>query len=702
MKNSSLDLLTSVLERIPHMIFLKDSKTLKFVYVNNATVTLTGFHKSDLLGKNDFDFFPLEQAEFFTKKDQEVLRTQKTLDIPEEIIATRSGETRYLHTKKVSIQLDDGTQYLLGISEDITDRKKLEEENSQMHAKMKMAIEGQTQAIKHTSNQLEKEMGKTRLMMKTLEANENQLRLIANALPMRVAYVDLNHTYTFVNSCYEKWFGKLVTEIIGYSVEVIVGPEFYKQVESLIAQAIAGKNIDFEINVKDQTGGAKDLHVTYLPDFSSAKQVQGFVEITRDITEKKRNDEEKAKLLAREHAAQEASDLKSEFLANMSHEIRTPINGVLGMINLLQDTSLTPEQREYAENVRRSASSLLSIVNDILDFSKVEAGKLELDCIPFDLVSTFQDLGKIFSYSTKAKGLALVQELDSRIPPYVKGDPGRLRQVVTNLVGNAIKFTARGQITLRLKVLQENDANVTLRCEVQDTGIGVPVEAQKTLFKAFSQGGIKTSRQYGGTGLGLSISKRLLDLMQGDIGVKTEEGVGSTFWFQLELPKVTSFQVGDVSPTEIDPNLAKNFRVLVAEDNSINQKIIVTTLEKMGFRVDAVNDGKKALQALKEVPYDFILMDCQMPEMDGYEATRAIRNSGHFPSQIPIIAMTANAMKGDSEKCLAAGMNDYVAKPISKIRLANILNIWMNRIQDTRLKLTQKQTRKKASDAPSI
>ncbi len=392
----------------------------------------------------------------------------------------------------------------------------------------------------------------------------------------------------------------------------------------------------------------------------------------------KRTNEE---LITAKKAAEAAAEAKSIFLANMSHEIRTPMNGIIGMVDILKKTPLTNVQQEYVQIIESSGENLLTIINDILDYSKIEAGRIELENIPIKLRAEISNVIKILQIQADRKGLPLYVNIDDDVPDYLMGDPVRLKQIIINLVNNAIKFTDAGEIRLKVEKQAINGSKAHLLFKVTDTGIGISEEGKQRLFKSFSQVDKSTTRKFGGTGLGLAISKNLSEMMGGEIGIESELGKGSTFWFTVVL-NITEEEVfkkenSNDNLNEIKQKLKIKLNILLAEDNAINQKVALVNLNNLGHHTDIAKNGVEAVEKFSENNYDLIFMDIQMPEMDGIEATKKIREiekTRNVSRKIPIIAMTANTMEGDKEKYLQSGMNDYVSKPFKQNELVTIFS----------------------------
>ena len=415
--------------------------------------------------------------------------------------------------------------------------------------------------------------------------------------------------------------------------------------------------------------------VSYLPVFDSVGKVHMVLELVRDTTESRNM--ERALRVAKD-AAEAADKAKSDFLALMSHEIRTPMNGVLGMLDLALATDLLPEQREYLEAARNSAESLLALINDILDFSKIEAGMVELDKRPFHLRKRLSSLNTMFAPRAEEKNIRLTVDAESGVPDLIVGDPTRVRQIIVNLLGNALKFTAMGEVSLHVQAVEENKDSVVLEFAVRDTGVGIKEEQIKNIFNRFVQVDPSLARRHQGTGLGLAICKQLARLMGGDLRVTSVYGVGSTFVFRCRFGKGCPPALSDArsphSPVMPGPSFfGKN--LLVVEDHPVNLLFIQKVLEKAGFHVSCVRDGAEVLPALEREAFDLILMDIAMPLMDGMEASALVRKSRGLktPHTVPIIAMTAHALKGQKERFLASGFDGYIGKPIDSEHLLHMV-----------------------------
>ena len=452
----------------------------------------------------------------------------------------------------------------------------------------------------------------------------------------------------------------------------------------LFEAQVKGEPVEAEFRIRTPEGQEKWIRDRAFPVFDESGHVIRIVGIAEDITERKRNE---AALIHSQEAANAANEAKSRFLANMSHEIRTPMNGVLGMLQLLLETDLLPEQRRYVDVAQSSGRVLLTLIDQILDLSKIEAHKVVLENLTFDVRDAMRDVVQSMQVHASAKGLALDWRVSPEIPQSLEGDAHRLRQVLTNLVANAIKFTGRGQVALSaaLEAQTENRTGrtATLRFDVADTGIGIHPDHIASLFSPFAQADSSTTRKYGGTGLGLSIGRQLVEMMGGRIGVASQEGVGSTFWFTVvcevavasrRQPSSGQPAAGSNPPPGADVPPAP--RILVVEDNATNREVLLAQLRKMGCAASAVLNGREAVEAVELGAFDLVLMDCQMPVMDGFEATRRIRSSAH--AGIPIVAVTAGAMSDDRNRCLDAGMNDYLTKPLDMLRLRNALTRWLS------------------------
>ncbi|MBC8001920.1 MAG: response regulator, partial [Opitutaceae bacterium] len=791
----SQKLYQSLVEAVPQCIFRKDLEG-RFTFVNQRACQSFGRPENQVIGRSDFDLFPEDMARKYQRDDQRILETGEILETIE-ATPRPDGSKVYVHVIKTPTCDPQGQiTGIQGCFWDVTSLKKLEED---------------------------------------LASHRDLLQGLLDHVPDRVFFKDPASRFIKCSRAFALYLGLTDPDLAVGKTDFDFFPdsqaqEFLKEEQQLI---VTGKPIINKVERQLGPDGQPTWSlVTKVPVRTKNGGVYGIIGISRDITDLKRTEEE---LSAARDVAVESTRLKSEFLANMSHEIRTPMNGIIGMIGLMQETRLSREQKEFADTIASSADALLTIINDILDFSKIEAGKLNVETIDFDLRSVVEDSVEILAARAQSKKLELVAFIEEEAPVLLQGDPGRLRQILTNLLGNAVKFTSTGEIVVSVTCAEKTDTHARMRFEVRDTGIGIASDLQTHIFEAFTQADGSMTCRYGGTGLGLAISKQLIQLMGGEIGVQSTPGKGSTFWFTVPLQRqsagsttfiyklnkgilstlrvlivddnstnrrilehqtrgwkmnprsvssaaeallvmredaqqgnpwplvVLDMQMPEMDgltlaktikddpliaatrlvmltslgqfldartilengisaclikpikqsqlldclarvaaettpsgsqstvfhhrinrPAEMPPDAAKNvsqLRILLAEDNVINQKVALKQLQKLGYTADAVNNGQEAIDALKARVYEVILMDCQMPILDGYDATRRIREEeqagGIFASRRHgIIAMTANAMKGDREICLATGMDDYVSKPIRPELLKTILQRW--------------------------
>jgi PAS domain S-box-containing protein len=755
----------ALVDDLKEVIFQIDRQG-RWCFLNPAWAELTGFSVEECLGRPFLGYLhPADNPRYLNMLSYAVDTGQAVFE-GEFRLPTRTGDVKWVEAHQRIAFADDGV--VLGVSgtlKDITERKHTEIVLRVATSRLRALIENMQAGIL-----VETEGRKIALL------NETFCHMFQVPVPAHVLVE--SDTRDLLKECLP-----LLVDKAGFvaRVEALAGTQQPKQGD--------------EFELRD----GRIMAMDFVP-IAVGEEYLGHLWQFHDITDRRRAElklEEAARELAiaRDRAV-ELSGLKSEFLANMSHEIRTPMNGIIGMTGLLLDTPLGGEQRQYAETVRSCGEALLTLINDILDFSKIEAGKLEFETLDFDLLSVIEDVQAVLAVKAQAKGVDLGIFMDPATPLVVVGDPTRLRQVLTNLMDNALKFTHEGSVEVRVRPEETLDGQALIRMEIRDTGIGMKPEVVERLFTSFFQGDTATTRKYGGTGLGLTICKRLAELMGGSIGVTSAPGEGSTFWFTLRLgvrsgqapvhPGSASVLITGLSPAvsrlvreqfeawgvparvaplaadaaawvrearqpgvltlvgpealatalaeasadtivfasplyqpELRESAARQgvqafltlparpsqlrallepagpapgsaptvplqslavpmkLRVLLAEDNAVNQKVASIMLKKFGLEVDVVATGVEALDALVGVSYDLVLMDCQMPEMDGYEATRRIRERERGSRRLPVVAMTANAMVGDREKCLEAGMDDHIPKPVRVEALHRALVRWL-------------------------
>lgn len=525
-------------------------------------------------------------------------------------------------------------------------------------------------------------------------ALKNQLakiEAILESTQSAIFAVDKNYLITGFNSAfsklYQKYFATNTEPQKGINIQTVFSDRLAKPNNS-ITRALSGENFTEEQEIVFHDFDKHYFEMSYNPIKNEHSEIIGVAVFAQDITDKKRNEEA---LLKAKNEALQAAQAKSDFLSNMSHEIRTPMNAIIGITDLLLDKLAIPENREYLQSIKYSADNLLHIINDILDLSKIEAGKVELEEEPFNLEQKINELKRTFQPKANEKKIELITMITKDVPAYVKGDQFRLNQILLNLISNAIKFTSKGSITVRVELKKGSTENCTLLFSVTDSGIGIAEDKLNSIFDTFTQAYTDTTRKFGGTGLGLAISKNLVQLQQGYMGVHSKLGAGSTFYFEIPYKTVSPQEIKNIVPQQnqmIEDALKKNnasllsgARILLVEDNSLNQFVAKQLLKKWESEVAVAETGVEALHMLAETEFDIVLMDLQMPEMNGFEATAQIRSGATkvLNPKIPIIALTADAFEETRKRVIEAGMNDFITKPFKQDDLYGKISRHINR-----------------------
>ncbi|WP_371322886.1 PAS domain S-box protein [Dechloromonas sp. ZY10] len=681
--------LSEIMDQVDALVFQKDAEG-RYTYANPAFCRLLGQETAGILGRSDQALLPPETAGRLAALDRRVLADGEPLLRHEEELTLPEGESRIYLTSRTPIRDRNGQVVgLLGVATDVT-------EQSRANAAL--------QAEKARADELLAEAGQIRqILLSTLEDQQMadaQLRKLSQAVeqsPEAVVITNLKAEIEYVNAAFVQISGYRREEVIGRNPRLLQSRQTPRQqYQEMWESLLAGRTWRGELVNRRKNGDLYHEQALISPIRSADGRITHYVAVKQDISEQRRLTREleryrhhleelvttrTAELAAAKQAAEVANQAKSAFLANMSHEIRTPMNAIIGLTHLLQKNVQDPAQRERLNQVRDSADHLLAVINDILDLSKIEAGKVELENIAFSLDSLFARVGMLMRDKAQDKGLDLVVETPPLLPGNLLGDPTRLTQALLNYLGNAIKFTEQGHVSLRCQRLDENAQQVLLRFEVSDTGIGIEIEALERLFKAFEQADNSTTRNYGGTGLGLAITRRLVQQMGGQTGVESSPGRGSTFWFTARF-SLSSAPATDLLPPpagdeETSAVHGAGRHVLLCEDNPINQEVALSLLADAGLQTTVATNGREAVELAAAGGYDLILMDMQMPVMDGLEACRQIRCLPQG-QHLPIIAMTANAFADDRERCLAAGMNDFLPKPVNPAALYRCLRHWLS------------------------
>ena len=637
-----LDIQQKIFDAVPLHLYLKDEKGL-YVLVNQSYADFKGIPKDEFTGKTVFDIINGHNVVIAKTEDDQVLATGEAVLAEERIAKGHDGIRRWHRVIKSPLRDVDGRIIgIVGCSVDIT--------------QLKEALDA-------------------------LRESEQRFRSLAEDMPLMISTTLADGTILYANKAYCTCFGVRREDLLGRSFLKFLVEEDRKKARKAITEQTPDQPIStLEERVVVADGSLRWHRWMNRAFFDSEGRVQFLQSVGEDITERKLSEEA---LLAAKDQAQRASAAKSEFVANVSHEIRTPMNGILGLSELLLETELKDEQRNFARMIHTSASNLLGVLNDILDFSKVEAGRFELNILPFSPANLVRESADLFSPQAASKELLIHLWLDGFFPPLLLGDPVRLRQILINLISNAVKFTKEGSVTVSAKMLREGEKSVDILFSVADTGPGIPDALLADIFTPFKQGEAFLNRRHGGTGLGLAISSSFVEMMGGFLLVESAPGTGSSFSFSLTFEKGEERRPDHLKKEETEAlpvrTRGSDPTVLVVEDNAVNRELVRLLLAKAGYEATLAENGREAVDILSKKRFGLVLMDIQMPVMDGYEATQAIRDpsSDVLDHTVPVVALTAHAVEGFRDECLSRGMDDYLPKPFSSADLLGLLYKWL-------------------------
>jgi PAS domain S-box-containing protein len=602
----------------------------RITFVNKRITTFTEFQPSEMIGRHFSSLVDKDWVQTINEKLRKQFQLRQAESDISYPLSVKSGNRIWVEQSSVILMENGEPQGFQCIVKDITEKRRIESELKKIE----------------------------------LEREEHQFRLqsILDNTPLIIFIKDLNGRYLLANKSFKDAFNSTSEQIIGKTDFDLVSEENakrYKEIDEYVIRE--QKNVEVEETI-ELAGVTKNLLIVKFPLFDKNNNIYGISGIASDITERYLYG---LHLIEARQKAELAEQLQEQFLANMSHEIRTPMNGIIGMTNILLNSPMSNEQKDFVHIIKKSSDSLMVLINDILDLSKIKAGKLRIENIDFRLRETVEQTISTFRVLINDKGLKLRTSVDLSIPDSLTGDPHRLNQILNNLISNAIKFTAAGEISFEIKPINHIENEIELLFSISDTGIGIPQEKLESIFESFSQAESGTSRKFGGSGLGLSITKKLIEMQNGSIEVKSIPGKGTDFNFTIKyaIPAHTvAKQYDNIKQETLNEGGLSGKRVLVVEDNEANQKVIYHMLDKIGIDADLADNGKVAIKLLEDgFQYDLVIMDLQMPEMDGFETTEYIRQN--LKLTIPIIAMTASALRNEKIKCMELGMNEYLNKP---------------------------------------